>query len=266
MNQMRFLKQYRPTEGYTTLVRRGRGGIHFLELGILRLQPGGGFRRRSGKDEVVLVLLGGSATITLGQIRYEAIGRRRSVFDGQATALFIPPNHDYSVEAITPLEAILCRATGEEGGRPHLVPPEDVRVIHRGHGTFQREVHDIIDERIPARHLVVGETFNFAGCWSSYPPHKHDRMAPPEEVEMEEVYFFKLDPPQGFGLQRIYSSERGVDTALVIRDNSLVRIPWGYHPVAAAPGYRLYYLWVMAGKTRTLTPFDDPDHRWVKKG
>ncbi|HEU5394485.1 MAG TPA: 5-deoxy-glucuronate isomerase, partial [Candidatus Methylomirabilis sp.] len=118
----------------------------------------------------------------------------------------------------------------------------------------------------PAKRLLVGETFNRAGEWSSYPPHKHDRAAYPEESKMEEVYLFKVDPPQGFGLQRFYSPERGVDTAVILRNNSVTRIPWGYHPVAAAPGYRLYYLWMLAGEDRNYALADDPAHAWVKAG
>ena len=83
---------------------------------------------------------------------------------------------------------------------------------------------------------------------------------------MEEIYLYRLDPPQGFGLQRIYSPESGRDEAVVVKDNLVVGLPSGYHPVAAAPGYRLYYLWLLAGESRQLIPYDDPDHAWVKQG
>ena len=99
---------------------------------------------------------------------------------------------------------------------------------------------------------------------TSHPPHKHDREAPPDETRHEEVYFYRINPPQGFGVQRVYSPERKLDETFVIRDNSLVKIPFGYHPLVVAPGYSLYYLWFMAGETRGYIPCDDPDHTWTK--
>jgi 5-deoxy-glucuronate isomerase len=82
---------------------------------------------------------------------------------------------------------------------------------------------------------------------------------------MEEVYFFKVSPSPGFGIQRVYSPARGFDETFIIRDNSLVKLPFGYHPVAAAPGYQLYYLWILAGEPRNYILRDDPDHKWVKE-
>jgi 5-deoxy-glucuronate isomerase len=109
----------------------------------------------------------------------------------------------------------------------------------------------------------VGETFNEPGGWSSYPPHKHDRHDPPAEVALQEVYHFRLQPRQGFGIQRMYSPERGTDEVLVVEDGDTVLIPFGYHPVVAAPGYRLYYLWALAGEGRDLRLREDPAHAWV---
>lgn len=261
---MRLLKQYTPKDGYTALVKPGKDGIELLELGILRLPPGGTYRSASEGTEVCIVLLGGLANARVGETSFPSIGGRAHVFAGRATAVHIPPGLKFKVEAVSAVEAAIARAPSDLAGEPRVIGPEKVRVNTRGRDTFERQVHDIIDGNFPSRRLLVGETFNPPGKWSSYPPHKHDRMAPPEETKMEQVYFFKVDPPQGFGIQRIYSPDRKVDDAYVIRDNSLTKLPFGYHPVAAAPGYSLYYLWVLAGEPRNYTPYEDPDHRWVK--
>ena len=93
------------------------------------------------------------------------------------------------------------------------------------------------------------------GQWSSYPSHKHDRDDPPEEVNMEEVYHFKVNPPQGFGIQVMYNDDFSLNESYIVRNGDTIAIEQGYHPVAAAPGYQIYYLWVMAGNSgRTLTP------------
>jgi 5-deoxy-glucuronate isomerase len=83
---------------------------------------------------------------------------------------------------------------------------------------------------------------------------------------MEEVYLYRIDPPRGFGLQRIYSPDGGLDEPLVLKDRMAVGIRSGYHPVVSAPGYRLYYLWFLAGESRELIAYDDPDHAWVASG
>lgn len=263
---MKFLVQYTPKEGYVPVVRRGKEEIRFLELGMLNLPAGGKYRSKSDGEEVCLVLLGGLANVRVGEVRFDAIGGRAHVFAGRATAVYIPTGFKFQVEAVSPVEAALCRAPSDLAGEPRLIGPEKVKVNVRGRETFEREVHDIIAPGFPAKHLLVGETFNQPGQWSSYPPHKHDRAAYPEESKMEEVYLFKVDPPQGFGVQRFYSPERGVDTAVVLQQNSVTRIPWGYHPVAAAAGYRLYYLWMLAGEDRKYALADDPAHTWVKAG
>jgi 5-deoxy-glucuronate isomerase len=124
----------------------------------------------------------------------------------------------------------------------------------------------VVGENVPqAQRLVVGETFNPPGNWSSYPPHKHEVDAYPEEVRMEEIYYYRLNPPQGFGLQRIYTDDRSLDLACAVEDGDTVLLPRGYHPVVAAPGYQLYYLWMLAGHTdRRMKPRDDAEHTWVK--
>ena len=111
-----------------------------------------------------------------------------------------------------------------------------------------------------AQHLIVGETFNEPGQWSSFPPHKHDGAD--GEPELEEVYYFRFDDPNGFGFQGLYEAN-GEEHAVFLRHGTIVGIPRGYHPVCAAPGYRLYYLWALVGRDRQLAMYEDPAHRWL---
>ena len=261
---MNLLKQYTPKDGYTTLVKPGKDGIDLIEFGILRVPAGGRYRSASDAQEVCIVLLAGLANVTVGDVQFPSVGSRANVFAGRATALHIPPGLKFKIEAVSALEAAIAKAPSDLAGEPRLIGPEKVKVNTRGKDAFERQVHDIIDFNFPSKNLLVGETFNQPGKWSSFPPHKHEKMAPPDETRMEEVYFFKLNPPQGFGFQRVYSPDRQLDQAYVIHDNSLTKLPFGYHPTAAAPGYSLYYLWILAGAPRNYTLYDDPDHKWVK--
>jgi 5-deoxy-glucuronate isomerase len=167
------------------------------------------------------------------------------------------------LEAGGALLAGLFMAAAEPEGAPapYAVQPGQVATVARGAGNFAREVRDIVPSSLPGLRLLVGETLNPPGNWSSSPPHKHDRDAMPVESQLEEVYLFRIEPDQGFGLQLSYdgSDER----AFSVRDLDVAAIPAGYHPVVAAPGYRLYYLWGLAGKGRELQWAPDPDHVWV---
>ena len=116
---------------------------------------------------------------------------------------------------------------------------------------------------MPAQRLLVGETFNAPGEWSSFPPHKHDGHD--GEPALEEVYYFRFDRPDGFGFQGLYE-HAGSEEAVFLRHGAVVGIPRGYHPVCAAPGYRLYYFWALAprpGTPRALALHEDPAHRWL---
>jgi 5-deoxy-glucuronate isomerase len=135
-----------------------------------------------------------------------------------------------------------------------------VQPQQRGRDLYTREVHNVFVTDPHVRRLLVGETFNPPGHWSSFPPHKHDGRD--GEPVLEEVYHYRIDPPQGFGHQMLYTAD-GENQTHVVRDGDAVLLPYGYHPVSAPPGYRLYYLWAMAGAERRLALHEDPDHRWI---
>jgi 5-deoxy-glucuronate isomerase len=182
------------------------------------------------------------------------------VFTERATALYLPPGRVLTVRAEAPLEAILVSAPAPPGGAPALIRGDAVRVNARGRGLYSREVHDLFVTDPHVRRLMVGETFNPPGHWSSFPPHKHDGRD--GEPVLEEIYHYRIDPPQGFGHQMLYAAG-GESVTHVVHDGDAVLLPYGYHPVSAPPGYRLYYLWAMAGGERRLALHEDPVHRWI---
>ena len=116
-----------------------------------------------------------------------------------------------------------------------------------------------------AGQLLVSELYGDQGCWSGYPPHKHDSDTPPTETLLEETYYHRLNPPQGFAFQRVYTDDRSLDEACAVEDHDVVMVPRGYHPVVAPHGYDLYYLNVMAGPKRNWKFQNDPAHEWIVK-
>ncbi len=245
-------------EGLQVLQRRGEHGARELSSWRLCLSAGNVERFAIKGEEIICVLQQGRARISVGDMSWTA--SRSNVFDERATAVYVPPGATLTVTAEAPLEAVLVSSPTSEGSAPAVITPDDVVVNPRGRGNYLREVHDIFVRDAHATRLMVGETFNPAGNWSSYPPHKHDGRN--GEPCLEEVYHFRIDPAQGFGQQVLYTND-GESVTHQVRDGDAVLLPYGYHPVSAAPGYRLYYLWAMAGEQRKLALYEDPAHRWI---
>lgn len=252
---------YIPRKGYTEIV--SDDGL-LPGFGLLRLARDDTFSRKEEGSETALVLLSGQCAVHCAANAF-TLGPRKDVFTDKPYAAYIPRGLPYTVTASGAAELAICTASTGFEGEPQLIGPEDVSCRTVGKEHWDRKVCDIIGPGFAGGRLILGETFNPPGNWSSYPPHKHDVDNPPVETRMGEVYYFKVRPENGFGLQRVYSKVGSrQDCAYVIKNDDVVSIPEGYHPVAAAPGYDVYYLWVLAGDKRILRPHDDPDHAWIK--
>ncbi len=261
------LVKYAGAKGHVPVVKCGDGGLKYVDFDLLLLDDGGEYSETNCESEICMVILGGHCDVEAGGLRFENIGKRRNVFDGPATAVFIPPGVHFSVKAVAsdaPFEAALLKSRSDAKGDPVLISPEDVNVFERGRDNWTRYVHDIVDARVPARTMLVGETFSPAGNWSSSPPHRHDNDNPPVETDHEEIYYFRSDPPQGWQAIRLYTDDRSLDEIYAVENHDTVIITQGYHPVASAAGYRGYYLWILAGRERRIIAYDDPQHAWLK--
>ncbi len=244
--------------GLHVVQTRGERGARELSSWRLKLGPKESAVFQARHEEAVLILQEGQGLLAILENAWEV--SRAGVFDEPATALYVPSAVNLTITAHTPLEAIIIAAPAESVGTPVLVGPDQIRIKQRGTGNYRREVHDILVEDPFAQRLLVGETLNPAGNWSSYPPHKHDGKD--GEPRLEEVYHYRVDPPQGFGHQSLYTAD-GESVTHMVRDGDAVVIPYGYHPVCAPPGYRLYYLWALVGEQRALAVHEDPLHSWI---
>jgi 5-deoxy-glucuronate isomerase len=246
-------------------VQRIEVPLRHLRVDMVRLSQGTHAELTADGDERLVVVLEAPENVSLisGSREFE-LPARTSVFDQRPSALYLPPGHPLVLGGDVLAVVFGAEADPEAGLSPYVILPDDIASVVRGRENFQRTVRDILPTDRPATRLLAGETLNPAGNWSSSPPHKHDRHVPPEESELEEVYVFRVDPPQGFGLQLSYTTNPPAEAAMTVRDLDVVGIPRGYHPVAAAPGYRLYYLWCLAGRGRELHWRTDPAHAWLE--
>jgi 5-deoxy-glucuronate isomerase len=241
-------------------------GWTYVGFDVHRLRPGESVSGEGGDREICLVLIEGRAEVRCGDEDFGAIGGRLSPFAGPPWSVYAPAGASWSVTAIGEVELAVCSAPGGGSHRARLIAPDGVGQETRGTGANTRHVANILPEGEPAHSLLVVEVVTPAGNWSSYPPHKHDRDALPEESQLEETYYHRLDPPQGYAVQRVYTDDRSLDDTLAVENRDVVLVPRGYHPVGAPHGYALYYLNVMAGPKRTWRFWNDPAHAWMLAG
>ena len=242
----------------------------YLNFAARQMDRGGTWYFETHENELALVVLAGKCEITSNIGNWTDVGRRPNVFAGMPYTLYLPPETRFTVEAKSEnLDIAYGWCAAKETHPARLVKPDEVEVEIRGGGNVTRQINKMIPPGFPSSRLVVVEVYTPSGNWSSYPPHKHDEHIVDNagnllEADLEEVYFYKLDRPEGFAYQRIYTPNRKIDELLMARDSYLVLSPQGYHPVVAAPGYNCYYLNMLAGSAQSLAATDDPDHAWVK--
>lgn len=248
--------------------------IHFQ---VRRLAAGEKWEFATGPHELVLVILGGAMDVTSDRGEWRGIGKRPHVFAGLPYALYLPVETTFTVIAVTACEFAAAWVAAEDAHPPRLVTPADVTVEIRGGDHATRHINRMLPPGFPCQRLVVVEVYTPGGNWSSYPPHKHDvhTVAPDGallQADLDEIYYYKIDRPEGYAIQRVYTDGTSplhraghpIDAAVIARNDDVVLVPEGYHPVSSPVGYTSYYLNVLAGSSQSLAAHDDPNFAWVK--
>ena len=238
-----------------------------LDMQLLVLADGEHYEAQSGDREICAVLMGGKGAFAVNGQTFANVGGRPNVFAGKPHSVYIPCQSSYKITAHGRLEVALASAPSDLATAPYVIPPDKVTTGAWGAANFTRNFHQILtlagQPDLPAKRLIVGETYVPSGNWSTYPPHRHEKDDLPREAYHEEMYFFKVNPPDGFGMVRYYNGE--IDTGFITRDNTILMAPNGYHTTVSAPGYMNYFLWFLAGNHRIQATADDPVLGWVSR-
>ena len=243
----------------------GRSGFAYLTFEGRKLAAGETCTGATNANELGIVALGGVFRAESSHGKWDRIGERPNVFSGLPWALYLPIDTSFTVTATTDCDLAFCYCRAEEFHPARLITPADNIVEIRGGGNATRQINHFLRPDFPAHRLLLCEVYTPGGNWSSYPPHKHDVHNPPGEVDLEELYYYRIDRAEGYAIQRVYTKDRRLDETIAVRDGELVLIPEGYHPVVAAHGYNVYYLNALAGSARSMAASDDPDYAWVRQ-
>lgn len=254
-----------------------KAGWDLIHFQAHRLEAGQTWQFAPGGYELALVVLSGMLSIESNRGVWPRIGKRASVFTGLPEALYLPPHSTLTVTADTTCEFAVAWVAAESEHPARLIRQGDITVEIRGGDNATRQINGIIRPGFDCERLVLVEVYTPSGSWSSYPPHKHDVLVHAKdgallEADLEEIYYYRITPPEGYAIQRVYTDATSplhragtpIDALLLLRDNDVALVPEGYHPVVTPPGYTAYYLNVLAGSHQALTALDDPQYTWVK--
>lgn len=255
-----------------------RAGWEYIHFQLRRLPEQGSWTNTTENNELAIVLMSGRVRVESNRGQWTQIGERENVFSGLPHALYLPRHTTFTVYAETACEYAVAWVSVEQDTTPRLITPRDIQIEIRGGDHATRQINSIIPPGFPSQRLVIVEVYTPGGNWSSYPPHKHDvhktdQTGNVKEADLEEIYFYKIDRPEGFAFQRIYTDAESplhraglpIDAVLRAHNNDVVLVPEGYHPVSSPPGYTTYYLNVLAGSAQSLANSEDPQHAWVKE-
>jgi len=236
-------------------------GWQWMSFSVRRLAPGQTWETDSGDEEIGFVLLGGRCAADWGADEVH-IGERNNVFGGFPYAIYVARGDRFRIRALTLSEFALCRVPATKRLQSRLICPNEIASSFRGGGNASRQIVEVMSPSFPSEKIMLVEVYTPSGNWSSYPPHKHDVHAPPAEVDLDEIYYYRIDRPEGYAHQRLYGPTR--DLTLTVRDGDAVLVRDGYHPVVAGHGYNVYYLNCLAGSAHALSNTEDPEHTWVR--
>ena len=253
-------------------------GWDYISFQLRRLSAGGSWTSATSDCELALVMMSGRISVESSHGTWEHLGGRESVFAGLPCALYLSRHTAFTVRAESECEFAVACASADQDYPPRLVLPADIEIEIRGGDNVTRQINGIIPPGFPCQRLVVVEVYTPGGNWSSYPPHKHDvhKTGPDgklQEADLEEIYFYKQERPEGFAFQRIYTAPESplhraglpIDALVLARQNDVVLVPEGYHPVTGAPGSTTYYLNVLAGSAQSLANSEDQRYAWVRE-
>ena len=250
------------------LVQLRDGALELSYFNLLHLRAGESHALEAPGCELLCVVLSGQAEISAGGTSFERVGRRANIWDGPADSVYCGTSARVTVRSLRDgTEVAVAGAACTQPFAPFRITPEEVEMVEVGsHDTHsRRRIFHVLGQNGAGRagNLLVSELFGDAGCWSGYPPHKHDTDRLPDETNHEEIYHYRYRPETGFGAQFCYDANGGGAEPEVVmtRHGDTYCIDHGYHPTLRAPGHEGYIFTILVGRQhRGLVQSFEPTH------
>lgn len=242
----------------------GDASAPLIHFNVVRLAPGAKHGYRLPDFETAIVPLSGRCDVSVDGVAFPDLGGRANVWAGPADSIYAGPGADVRITASEECELAIAGGRWTAPMAPFRVTPDDVDMVDVGSNETKsrRRIFHILGNKQADRvgRLLVSELYADEGCWSGYPPHKHDTDQPGETAH-EELYHWRFDPPSGFGTQLWYEDGKEPQ-AHMIRSGDTFAFSSGYHPTVTSPGHASYVFTILVGKTqRSLIQNFEDIHR-----
>ena len=235
----------------------------YVGMAIHRLKPNESISGRSEENEVILVIVEGNCEVGVNEVNFGILGKRMNVFERLPPhSVYASINSSWRCLAKSECTVAICSAPSKGNYKARIL--NEPILTQRGKGNNTRFINNIaMEENDVADSLLVTEVFTPPGNWSSYPPHRHDEDNFPNITYLEETYYHRINPPQGYGTQRVWTEDGSIDETYSVKNHDVVLVPRGHHPCGVPYGYEMYYLNVMAGPIRKWRFKNHPAHNWI---
>lgn len=253
---------------YQQVLAKDAGWEH-LNMEARLMRKGETWQAETGEYEYAIVLLSGNFSVESDKGSWATTNGRSSVFKGIAHTLYLPRHSSFTLTATSEvLDIAYGWVLASHDFPARFKGPEEAAIEIRGGDNATRQINSLVEPGFACDRIVAVEVYTPSGNWSSFPAHKHDvRKTDAQgnllEACLEETYFYKIEKPEGFAVQQVYTDDRSLDEIMRVKTNDVVLVPRGYHPVVAEPGYHCYYLNFLAGSDQSLANTPDPDQVWL---
>ena len=256
------------SEGPIVAPAQGLSRVSFFQL--VRLGAGASRSISVPGCETLCVVLSGRATIAVGRDVFKEVGCRAGIWDGPADSVYCGTGRTIAITAHRDnTEIAVAGGVCAQSFAPFRITPEEVSMVEVGSVAThsRRRIFHILGQNANGRagNLLVSELYADGGCWSGYPPHKHDTERPPEETNFEEIYHYRFNPETGFGGQFLYDEQvpgAAEPKVVMTRHGDTFLVDKGYHPTVASPGHQGYIFTILVGlHQRSLIQSFEPRHR-----
>jgi 5-deoxy-glucuronate isomerase len=253
------------------VVAGGQSIADLCHFELLELGAGESASVRVPDFELLAVVLSGQTTIVIDRFRFENVGQRENIWSGLADSVYAGTRRTVQITAGEKgAEVAIAGGRCTAACDPFRIAPSAVEMVDVGsvETHSRRRIFHILGQNPagPTGNLLVSELYADPGCWSGYPPHKHDTERPPEETDFQELYHYRFNPVSGFGTQHWYTNEADA-VAFRTGHQDTFLIERGYHPTSTSPGHAGYIFTVLVGRhQRSLIQYFEPKHRHLLAG
>jgi len=247
----------------------GKTGILTLTyFNLIRLKSGEELEKQVKDFESVYVVLSGNCDINVSGKLFKDVGQRKNIWAGNADSVYATTGTVVKLKANKDdTEIAIAGGFCKTEYPPFRIFPDDEEMVEVGSldTHSRRYIYHILGHNANghAGNLLVSELYSDAGCWSGFPPHKHDEEQGEEETAFEEVYHYRFNPENGFGAQIVFQPDSSSNCFMTQNGDTLL-LDKGYHPTVTSPGHQGYIFTILVGKyQRSLVQNFKKEYRYL---